>query len=563
MTTVEWRQARSATGLLRKFTDAQVLDSSDVHVAQRLTALALEPDETVTLAVALVVRALRNGSVCLDLRSAGQQVGIEGLPWPDVDAWLAALHASPLAGSPPVLHVDGDLLYLDRYWLEEQQVSRDVLAMIWAKPGPVSSDVDRLFPTGFEEQRAAAEVALEQGLTVLTGGPGTGKTTTVARLLALLAGGTRLRIALAAPTGKAAARLQEAVQLEVAKLDPEDREALSGMHATTLHRLLGSRPDTSARFRHNRGNRLPHDVIVVDETSMVSLTMMARLLEAVRPDARLILVGDPDQLASVEAGAVLADLVDGLGETKVAALTTSHRFGESIGKLATAIRVGDADQVIEVLRAGGEHVEWINTAEPSEHLRKVVVPQAFRLRQAAVLGDAGDALRTLDEHRLLCAHRRGPFGVRYWNRQVERWLAEATGEPIWSSWYAGRPVLVTANDYGLGVYNGDTGVTVVRNGVLRAVIAGTERLEFATSRLSDVETMHAMTIHKSQGSQAEEVTVLMPPEESRLLTRELFYTAVTRAKEKIRVVGPEASVRASVQRRAVRASGLARRLRTR
>ncbi|MFZ0834807.1 MAG: exodeoxyribonuclease V subunit alpha, partial [Mycobacterium sp.] len=333
--------------------------------------------------------------------------------------------------------------------------------------------------------------------------------------------------------------------------------------ATTLHRLLGSRPDTSARFRHDRGNRLPHDVIVVDETSMVSLTMMARLLEAVRPNARLILVGDPDQLASVEAGAVLADLVDGLGEKKVAALRTSHRFGESIGTLAGAIRAGDVDEVVEVLRAGGEHIEWVDTAEPSEGLRKVVVPQAFRLRQAAVLGDAAEALRTLDEHRLLCAHRRGPFGVRYWNRQVERWLAEATGEPIWASWYAGRPVLVTANDYGLGLYNGDTGVTVVRDGVLRAVIAGTERLEFATSRLSDVETMHAMTIHKSQGSQAEEVTVLMPPQESRLLTRELFYTAVTRAKHKIRVVGPEASVRASVQRRAVRASGLARRLRTR
>ena len=179
---------------------------------------------------------------------------------------------------------------------------------------------------------------------MLTGGPGTGKTTTVARLLALLAGGTRLRIALAAPTGKAAARLQEAVQLEVGKLDAVDREALAGMHATTLHRLLGSRPDTSARFRHNRGNRLPHDVIVVDETSMVSLTMMARLLEAVRPDARLMLVGDPDQLASVEAGAVLADLVDGLGAAKIAALKTSHRFGESIGELASAIRAGDADR---------------------------------------------------------------------------------------------------------------------------------------------------------------------------------------------------------------------------
>lgn len=560
MTTMEWRQARSATGLLRAFTDAEVLESSDVHVAQRLTTLSKEPDETVALAVAIAVRALRNGSVCVDLRSAEQQVGVDGLPWPDVDGWLSAVRASTLASTPPALRIEGDLLYLDRYWLEEGQVADDVHAMIAVKPEKVSPDIDRLFPAGFEEQRAAAKVALSQGLTVLTGGPGTGKTTTVARLLALLAAGTRLRIALAAPTGKAAARLQEAVQLEVGKLDAADQEALSGMHATTLHRLLGSRPDTSARFRHNRGNRLPHDVIVVDETSMVSLTMMARLLEAVRPDARLILVGDPDQLASVEAGAVLADLVDGLDESKLAALQTPHRFGESIGELASAIRAGNADQVIEVLRAGGEHIEWIDTDQPAEHLRKVVVPQALRLREAAILGNAEVALATLDEHRLLCAHRRGPYGVRFWNRQVERWLAEETGEPIWSEWYAGRPVLVTANDYGLKLYNGDTGVTVVRDRMLRAVIAGTERLEFATSRLSEVDTLHAMTIHKSQGSQADEVTVLLPQDDSRLLMRELFYTAVTRAKKRVRVVGAEPALRAAVERRAVRASGLARRL---
>jgi exodeoxyribonuclease V alpha subunit len=558
---MEWRQALGATGLLRTFTDAEVLESSDVHVAQRLTALAKEPDETVALAVALAVRALRNGSVCVDLRSVEQQVGVEGLGWPDIDAWLAAIEASTLAGTPPAVRVEGDLLYLDRYWLEEQQVADDVHTMIAVKPERVSPDIDRLFPAGFEEQRSAAQIALSQGLTVLTGGPGTGKTTTVARLLALLAGGTRLRIALAAPTGKAAARLQEAVRLEVDKLDKADQQALSGMHATTLHRLLGSRPDTSARFRHHRSNRLPHDVIVVDETSMVSLTMMARLLEAVRPDARLILVGDPDQLASVEAGAVLADLVDGLDASKLAALKTPHRFGESIGALASSIRAGDIDSAIEVLRAGGEHIEWIDTDQPSEHLRRVLVPQALALREAAILGNAEAALATLDEHRLLCAHRRGPYGVRFWNRQVERWLAEETGEPIWSDWYAGRPVLVTANDYGLKLYNGDTGVTLVRDGVLRAAIAGAEQLEFATSRLSDVDTMHAMTIHKSQGSQADEITVLLPQEDSRLLVRELFYTAVTRAKERVRVIASEQALRAAVERRAVRASGLARRLR--
>lgn len=569
------RLAASAGELLRLFNDAGVLEAADVHVAQRLTAMAGESEPAVALALALVVRALRGGSVCVDLESVQAQVGMDDLPWPSAPQWLAAVQASPLADEPPVLRVyDGHLLYLDRYWREEQQVADDFSALLSAPGRPAVPDIDRLFPPGYEEQREAAGIALRQGLTVLTGGPGTGKTTTVARLLALFAeqaeldGKPRLRIALAAPTGKAAARLHEAVQLQVNELDPVDRQRVSGLRATTLHRLLGSRPDTSSRFRHHRGNRLPHDVIVVDETSMVSLTMMARLLESVRPHTRLLLVGDPDQLASVEAGAVLADLVDGLGsraDARVAALLTSHRFGESIGRLASSIRDGDADLAIDLLRSGGDHVEWIDTADPTESLRKVLVPHALALRQAAMLGDAKAALATLDEHRLLCAHRRGRYGIAHWNRQVERWLVESTGQAIWSPWYAGRPVLVTNNDYGLGVYNGDIGVAVVagagQQGALRAVIAGAEDLlELATSRLSDVETMHAMTIHKSQGSQSDVVSVLMPPEDSRLLTRELFYTAVTRAKLKVRVIGPEGSVRAAISRRAVRASGLARRL---
>lgn len=542
---------------------AEILEPADVQVAQRLSTLSGTADASVTLALALAVRALRGGSVCVDLRSVAEQTQLPELPWPAVDEWLAAVAASPLLGTPLVLRLFGDLLYLDRYWLEEQQVCDDVLTLVATKPGGSIPDVTRLFPPGFEEQRAAAKVALSQGLTVLTGGPGTGKTTTVARLLALLAeqaalaGHPPLRIALAAPTGKAAARLQEAVQLEVDRLDAVDRDRISGLQATTLHRLLGSRPDTSSRFRHHRGNRLPHDVIVVDETSMVSLTMMARLLEAVRPQTRLLLVGDPDQLASVEAGAVLADLVDGLGSRGVAALQTSHRFGESIGALASAIRAGDVSGAVEVLAAGGEHVEWVSS-QADERLREVLVPHALALRQAAVLGDAGTALDILDEHRLLCAHRSGPFGVAQWNRQVQRWLAEATGEPTWATWYVGRPILVTANDYGLKLYNGDTGVTVATPDGLRAVVGGSGT--FATGRLTEVETMHAMMIHKSQGSQADEVTVLLPPEESRLLTRELFYTAVTRAKTRVRVVGSEAEIRAAIARQAVRATGLRKRL---
>lgn len=554
--------------IVQEFRDSGVIDATDIQVAQRLCSLVGETDERVTLAVALLVRALRNGSVCMDLRLVREhheQAEDPDVPWPEPAAWLAAVRASPLTGDPPVLRFLDELLYLDRYWLEEQQVCRDVTARLASTaPAQPLPDLERLFPAEFTEQRAAAEVALAQRLTILTGGPGTGKTTTVARLLASIAEQAELtgdappRMALAAPTGKAAARLQEAVQLEVGRLSAVDQDRMASLRATTLHRLLGNKPGTSTRFRHHRDNRLPHDVIVVDETSMVSLTMMARLLEAVRPDARLLLVGDPDQLASVDAGAVLADLVDGLGDAGVVELKTAHRFGEAIGAFAHAVRVGDADVAVKLLRAGSESIEWIDTDSPSEHLRPTLVERAARMREAAILGDAEAALTILNGHRLLCAHRHGPFGVTQWNRQVERWLSDKTGQSMWSPWYAGRPVLVTANDYGLRIYNGDTGVVVASPDGLRAHIGS---VHFATSRLSEVDTMHAMTIHKSQGSQADEVTVLLPPEESRLLTRELFYTAVTRARTKVRVVGPESSVRAAIGRRALRASGLARRLR--
>lgn len=571
----DWRRSSTATGVLREFNDAGVLESSDVLVAQRITSLAKETDERVALAIAFAVRAVRGGSVCVDLGTVREQIGAAvDLPWPEPADWSAAVSASVLAADPPVLHLDAGLLYLDRYWIEECRVAEDVLALAGARRSGAIPDVARLFPDGYAEQRGAAELALSRALTVLTGGPGTGKTTTVARLLALLAeqgeldGGSGLRIALAAPTGKAAARLLEAVRAEVAKLEPVDQARLPELTATTMHRLLGWRPDSSSRFQHNRDNRLPHDVIVVDETSMVSLTMMARLLEAVRPDSRLILVGDPDQLASVEAGAVLADLVEGLAaatptsDSPIARLVTPHRFGASIGALAAAIRDGHADDALEVLAAGGEHVEWVDTEQPSAILRKVLVPHALALREAAVLGDGHAALATLEEHRMLCAHRRGPFGAAYWNRQVERWLSEQTDTPLWAAWYAGRPVLVTANDYGLGLLNGDTGIAVLRDGGLRVVMsASAGPIELATSRLADIETMHAMTIHKSQGSQAREVTVLLPPTDSRLLTRELLYTAVTRARDKVRLIGSSDQVRAAIERRATRATGLSRRLR--
>ena len=285
------RLAAGATGLLRTFNEAGVLDAADVHVARRLTALASDDDELVALAVAFVVRAVRGGSVCVDL-ATDPDPDLATLPWPAAEEWHAAVAASPLTtAAAPVLRLlehDGlRLLYLDRYWREEEQVHADLVGRPAGSATPdegwLAAALDRVFPSeGYAEQRDAARVALTHATTVLTGGPGTGKTTTVAALLALSAeraeldGDPAVRIALAAPTGKAAARLQQAVEDEVAKLPAADRDRLAGVRAVTLHRLLGARPDTSSRFRHHRDNRLPHDVVVVDETSMVSLTMMAQ-----------------------------------------------------------------------------------------------------------------------------------------------------------------------------------------------------------------------------------------------------------------------------------------------
>ncbi|MEO5711689.1 MAG: exodeoxyribonuclease V subunit alpha [Nocardioidaceae bacterium] len=567
------RLALGATGLLRVFNEAGVLTAADVHVASRVGRLAGEADESVLLATALATRAVRHGSVGVDLTSVAE-VAPE-LPWPSVASWVDAVADSPLVSQGVLRHEFG-LLYLDRYWSQEGQLCRDLQERLAVAPPVVdTSALDaallRVFPgPTYDEQRTASRRAASQGTTVLTGGPGTGKTTTVAGLLAVLAeqrelaGLPPLRIALTAPTGKASARLQGAVATATGTLEAEDQARLGDLQAVTLHRLLGTRRDNGTRFRHHRGNRLPHDVVVVDESSMVSLTMMTRLVEAVRPDSRLILVGDPDQLASVEAGAVLADLVAGLSgraESPVAHLDTTHRYGAGIGDLAAALRAGSPDLVLEVLRSGAEGVEFVETGDAAAHLRPDLVQTAVALRQHAEAGRRDEAVAALDRHRLLCAHRDGPFGVQHWNRQIEHWLSEVTGDPLYEPMYVGRPLLVTANDYGLGVYNGDAGVVVGGEDGPRAVIAGSHGLvDFATSRMSDVETMFATTIHKSQGSQAQEVTVLLPPPESRLLTRELFYTAVTRAMQHVRVVGTEESVRAAVDRRAQRASGLRHRL---
>ncbi|MCD9198301.1 exodeoxyribonuclease V subunit alpha [Aeromicrobium wangtongii] len=575
------RLALGVTGVLADFNRAGVLTSADVRIAARVSDVVGETSEAVRLAFALTVRAVRNGSTAVELAELADELGAEtpDLPWPaDPVAWHAEVSRSELVvADVPALRVDDRLVYLDRYFELETELARDLVDRSrLAPPAPddalLAADLTRLFPgEGYAEQRSAAEGAARRWTTILTGGPGTGKTTALARLLAVLAsqataaGAPPLRVALAAPTGKAAARMKEAVAAvsEAEGFTAEERAWLRSLEASTMHRLLGFRPDNSTRFRHDRRHRLPHDVVVVDESSMVSLTLMTRLVEAVRPDSRLLLVGDPDQLASIEAGTVLRDLVGGWtgqAASPVAHLVSEHRFGDEIGTLAAAVRDGDADRAIEVLRAGHPSVRLVEGDHLADTVQQLVLPGARAMRAAAERGDVEDALAELNRHRLLCAHREGPFGAETWNVQVERWLDEDAGHTLGRPWFAGRPVLVTENDRGLRLYNGDTGITVPSGDGLAVFVAEEERRRFAPSRLGAVQTAYAMTVHRSQGSQFDRVSVLLPDDDSRLLTRELLYTALTRAQSSVTLIGSEQAVRAAIGTRVLRASGLAERL---
>ena len=607
---------------LRAFQEAGVLGLADMHTAVQVCRLGRETDERVLLAVALAVRALRGGSVCLELNDfrdmAVDDEDVDAdlaaaLPWPATGDLLAALRASPLViGGPAgtlrpltlVASDGGPLLYLDRYYSQEELIRRTFAGREASRPdvdvAAARAALAELFvnagapTTAPDRQRLAAAVAATEWTTIVAGGPGTGKTHTVARILALLyrLHGPQLRVALAAPTGKAAATLTEAVTEQAGTLGLP-----AGLTARTVHRLLGWRRGSTTRFRHDAHNRLPYDVVVVDETSMVSLTMMARLLEALAPHTRLVLVGDPDQLTSVDAGAVLDDLVrrraqrsenallaavaaedlaapagqaePGLDDAErgqlrrgVVRLARGRRFNATIAALADAVRLGRVDEALAVLTGGGEAVSLVAPGD-IDLLRDEVASTGALLVGAAECGDVTTALAALRRHRLLCAHRDGPFGRAHWADLAMEWTAAAIGRRLKpSGFYPGQPLLITANDYQVGVFNGDIGVVVATDDGLRAAIErGRTPLLLHPNTLSAVQMAYAMTIHRSQGSQYHGVSVVLPNVESPLLTRQLLYTAVTRAQQRVRVIATQEAVAAAVARRVQRASGLARTLR--
>ncbi|MDO5736560.1 MAG: exodeoxyribonuclease V subunit alpha [Propionibacteriaceae bacterium] len=574
----------AATGLLQSFAEATMIAPADFHLARRMASLSQESDPRVELALALATRELRLGSVCLDLLTApglAPESGIEDgavdgtppdLPWPEPEPWLAAVSASPAVAAPGEaarpFRLVGSLLYLDRYWSEERTVESRLRHRTALPARPIDDahlERARQPLPGMDQddhQDAAVLCALTHPSTVITGGPGTGKTTTVARILGGLADAANPPlVALAAPTGKAATRLMSAVS---DALPTRDGLRLRG---ETLHRLLGVVPGRSHRV-HNRDNLLPHDVVIVDETSMVSLTMMSWLLEAVSDGTRLILIGDPQQLASVEAGAVLADiaasqdLVASADGPTVVELQRNRRSNQEIGDLSAAIRDGDADRAVALLASGAtctlEGYDGTGDIHDQPVLLADLLSTTAAVREAALRGDGPAANDALGRHRVLCAHREGPFGVTRWARAARLWLSDQFPDygRTAGAW-VGQPLLITRNSDTAA--NGDTAVVVEVQGRLMASVDRAQGpLLVDPVLLDDAADLHAMTIHKSQGSQFDIVSVVLPPLGSPLLTRELLYTAITRARSEVRIYGSEAALRVAVETPARRASGLGR-----
>ena len=605
---------------LAEWAAAGVFGNAELHGAAVLVRADPTAPDSVHLAAALALWAPLHGHACIDLATAagivdnaldvdadaGADEAIQpidsSLPWPTLDEWLAALARTTICRvvtatddepvldhHPLVLH--GTRLYTQRQWVDECIVAADLrrraASAADAPPPTTTALLEQLLPVMEDGrpnlQHDAALMALRSRLAVVVGGPGTGKTHTIARLLAALlhraqTDGTTLRIALAAPTGKAAARMGEAIGAAVAGfsragvqlLEPQIVAQLAALRPTTIHRLLGVRGQRT-RFVNNTDHPLDHDVVIIDEASMVALPMMARLVEALRPEATLVLVGDPDQLESVEVGSVLADIVtaDRSPTSAVAGhvirLDRSRRQAADspIGPLSDAVRLADAKEVVRLLGEGSDLITFVDTemtavANVEAAIRNVVVPPLEAAAAAARVGHAADALGQFADVRVLCAHRRGPYGVESWNRLIESWMLADSPAARPPRYYPGRPLLVTRNDQRQRIANGDTGIIVADDTGLRAAFATVDGLRLlAPAQLDTVETAFAMTVHKSQGSEYATVVVVLPPADSALIGRELLYTAITRSTRRLVVVGTKAAVVAAVNTPGRRVTGLA------
>ncbi len=596
----------------------------DIHFAGFIAMLTKEDDPDIYLASALVSQATGDGDVCLDLRTyAGkpiksQEEGDSKISCPELTTWRDKLIACTAVGQPgekrPLILDQKNRLYLFRYWEYEHNLVEAIQkkaqrAIKNLDYGILKESLRRLFPEMStdtpDRQKLGAAVAALRNLCIISGGPGTGKTTAIAKILAVLLEQSRdqkLRISLAAPTGKASARMAEAIQASKQQLNCRSHiKDLIPREASTIHRLLKSIPD-SPYFYHNAERLLPADIVVVDEASMVDLALMSKLVMALSDDTRLILVGDKDQLASVEAGSVLGDIcgrnakdgfandfyqelgwaggekldptiqpcLEGRGLHEcIVLLKNNYRFtAESgIGGVSRAVNQGSFDKVLSLLsdtqRPDIKREVYAAAGDFYLSLREQILVGYTRYLQTV---DPQEAIARFQEFQILCAVKKGPFGVDAINRFSEIVLMEqglidsaALKNRVW---YPGRPVLITRNDYQLGLFNGDIGMTmpdIASNGSnLRVFFPGNDGKPraFLPHRLPEHETVFAMTIHKSQGSEFDKIVLVLPNTDYPVLTRELLYTGITRAREHVSIWGNDEILHLTIDRKLKRTSGL-------
>jgi len=576
------------------------------------------------LGAALVSRATGNGDICLDLNSVCEtalfqkRTGSDAVICPPLSKWRETLLSSHAVGKPgdkrPLILDDCNRLYLFRYWEYEKKLSDSLRER--AKGITQEFDlkdlnqrITGLFPQNERQeinwQKVAVSVAILKRFSVITGGPGSGKTFIIARILTLLlecSHQAKPHIYLAAPTGKAAARLADEVKQAKHQIQCHSSILESIPHdAYTLHRLLKPLPG-SPYFRYNCENLLPADIVIVDEASMIDLALMSKLVQAVPASARLIMVGDKDQLASVEAGSVLGDICDRnimhgfsieitkqieeltgepIGQSVKAAnrnyglqdcivvLQKSYRFTPSagIGGLSRAVNRGDPDASLKQLgNPDDESITWLEIRNSKELMQKLEDQIIYGYSKYLKLKDPLQILEEFNRFRILCALKIGSYGAREINKIAEHILSRhhliRPRNLATNPWYNGRPVIITTNDYNLGLFNGDIGITMSDSGShdsdLHVFFPGNAGAlkRFPPYRLPEHETVFAMTVHKSQGSEFDEVLLILPDKDYPLITRELIYTGITRARKKVSVWGSKSVLYSAIERKIERISGL-------
>jgi exodeoxyribonuclease V alpha subunit len=541
--------------------DETSLDKSFANfMAVRSGLLGTEKDSFYALILRLSM-ALGEGHSCLTITPHEKKI---------LSATGLALDIGIVACTTPApLIIDGSHLYLERYYRYESRLATQIQAMASTR-FVVDADqamLELLFvgepPVG-NDQMDAALAALDKALVIVSGGPGTGKTTTVIKMLTLLLASEHrpLRIGLAAPTGKAAMRLSESIGASLERLRvPDALRQRIPESAMTLHRLLGVQKH-SPQFRHNHASPLEQDVVVVDEASMVDLAMMSKLVDALKPGSRLILLGDKDQLASVESGAVLGDLIHSMPDNSIE-LRKTYRFDNNIKRLAANINAADHEAVWQQLvENDSEHVSLCKESDLQGYLslRYGEYLQFVQGIDSLSEREIRESFLRFNEFQVLCGLAFTDHGVAAINRQLEQSLAARGYHCRYNDWYTGRPILITHNDYGLDLYNGDIGICFWDN-LRQGFRVWFERPDgslknCAITMLPAFETVYAMTIHKSQGSEFGEVVVVLPKEDNRVLSRELIYTAVTRAKKKVKIVTDRSVLRLALARKHQRHSGL-------